>query len=198
MDTVSSRDAARVHALVAGKRRFLDFVERRTASRADAEDVLQAALVKVVAGVEALRDEDRLVPWFYRILRSTLADHHRRRAARTRLAAQFATAAATGGEADEDVFRAVCECIGDALGSLKPEYAELLRAVELQEQPLRQVAERIGVTANNAAVRLHRARRALRDGLRDLCRVCAEHGCLDCTCRPRAAKGVRDAPGLRL
>jgi len=107
MDTVSSRDAARVNALVAGKRRFLDFVERRTGSRADAEDVLQAALVKVVAGVEALRDEDRLVPWFYRILRRTLADHHRRRAARTRLAAQFATAAATGGEGDEDVLRAV-------------------------------------------------------------------------------------------
>jgi RNA polymerase sigma-70 factor (ECF subfamily) len=187
VETVSTRAVARVEVLVAGKHRFLNFLKGRTGSWADAEDVLQSALLKVVADAEALRDEERLLPWFYRVLRSTLADHHRRRAAQARLESRLATAAERDGGEDEELARAVCGCIADVLNSLKRGHADLLRAVELQEQPLRQVAARIGVTANNAAVRLHRARHALRDGLRDLCRACAEHGCLDCTCRPRAA-----------
>lgn len=41
------------------------------------------------------------------------------------------------------------------------------------------------VTANNASVRLHRARRALKEQLLRACGACAAHGCLECSCRRR-------------
>jgi hypothetical protein len=43
-------------------------------------------------------------------------------------------------------------------------------------------ASETGMTANNAAVRAHRARQALRRRLAESCGVCAEHGCVDCSC----------------
>lgn len=175
----------RIEALLRGKRAFLRFLERRVGSWADADDLLQSALLKVVARGESLRDEERLIPWFYQVLRREIADHYRRRAAAARMEGRLAEEPVGR---DEELFRATCECVGDLLPALKPEYADLLQRVELQEEPLREAARRLGITPNNATVRLHRARRALGDALRDTCRLCAEHGCLDCTCsrNPRA------------
>ena len=75
-------------------------------------------------------------------------------------------------------------------GALKPEYAAILRRVDLDEIPLKDVSNQMGRTANNATVRLHRARTALRRLLEEVCGACTEHGCLSCAC---AAPG-RDPP----
>jgi RNA polymerase sigma-70 factor (ECF subfamily) len=67
---------------------------------------------------------------------------------------------------------------------LKPEYAQVIEAVDLGEGSLESVAAKLGVARNNLKVRLHRARKQLRDRLVESCRVCATHGCFDCHCRP--------------
>lgn len=79
----------------------------------------------------------------------------------------------------------VCGCVSALIETLKPEYAEIVRAVELEEQPLSDYAQRSGITGNNAAVRLHRAREALFKRLVQSCGTCATHGCLDCHCQRR-------------
>ena len=74
------------------------------------------------------------------------------------------------------------------LPKLKPEYAEIIERVDLREEPLAGVAGALGITPNNAAVRLHRARSGLRKQLERSCGTCATHGCLDCRCgSPRVA-----------
>jgi RNA polymerase sigma-70 factor (ECF subfamily) len=66
---------------------------------------------------------------------------------------------------------------------LKPEYAEALQAIEVDGQPVKVYAERKGLTAGNAAVRVFRAREALKRRLVESCGTCAQHGCLNCTCQ---------------
>jgi hypothetical protein len=44
------------------------------------------------------------------------------------------------------------------------------------------VSTELPITRNNLTVRLHRARQQLRERLEASCRMCATHGCLDCTC----------------
>ena len=41
---------------------------------------------------------------------------------------------------------------------------------------------KMGIEPNNAAVRVHRAREALRKRVTASCGPCAEHGYVDCTC----------------
>jgi len=84
---------------------------------------------------------------------------------------------------DEDLFRAICTCVGGVIDTLKPEYKELLRRVDLEGASAAEAARATGITANNAGVRLHRARAALRDKLKAVCGACARHGCLDCRCQ---------------
>ena len=82
----------------------------------------------------------------------------------------------------EEFHREICACVGRLANTLKPEYAEVLRAVDVEETPVKAFAEAAGLTASNAGVRLFRAREALRKEVTASCGTCAEHGCLDCSC----------------
>jgi DNA-directed RNA polymerase specialized sigma24 family protein len=76
----------------------------------------------------------------------------------------------------------VCECFKELIPALKPEYAEVIEALDLREEDPGSVAERLGVTRANLKVRAHRARQQLKTRLEETCRMCAKHGCLDCSC----------------
>ncbi len=172
-----------VSALVAHHRRFLAFLERRVGSREVAEDILQDAFVRGLAGAAALRDQESVVAWFYRSLRNALVDYWRKRAAEGRAierAALLAEESVAG--VDAELESTVCGCVGDLVGTLKPAFAEALRRVDLGGQSVKGFAEEAGITPNSASVRLFRARKALLEQVRTSCGTCAEHGCLDCAC----------------
>jgi RNA polymerase sigma-70 factor (ECF subfamily) len=170
-------------ALVANHRKFLAFLERRVGSRDVAEDLLQDAFVKGIERAGELRDDESAVAWFYRVLRNALVDHYRRRDAEARAVSRAAGETDGAVEAvDADLLDAACTCIWDLLDTIKPDYAAALRRVDLDGASLAAYAGETGITSNNAGVRLHRARAALRKQVTRSCGTCATHGCLDCHC----------------
>lgn len=168
-----------LEVLLANHSRFLRFLEPRAGSRDAAEDVLQAAFVKGITKAQELRDAESAIAWFYRLLRNALVDHHRRSASEQRRLEAHAQALPAE---DEALRETVCACVGDLIPLLKPEYAVVLRRAELEGASLQELAKELGITANNAGVRLHRARAALKKQLEATCGTCTEHGCLSCTC----------------
>jgi RNA polymerase sigma-70 factor (ECF subfamily) len=172
-----------VGALMANHRRFLEFLLARVGNREDAEEILQDAFVRSVQKAGDIRDDESAVAWFYRLLRNAIVDHHRRRGAGARALEAYARESpGADAEPDADIERVVCACVSDLIPILKPEYADLIRRVDLGGEDIASVAGAAGITPGNARVRLHRARHALRDELVRSCRTCATHGCLDCTC----------------
>jgi len=174
-------DASVAATLVAEHRRFLAWLEARVGSRSVAEEILQEAFVKAVERGETLREREAAVAWFFRLLRNAVVDHHRRSASRARFEGDLDPEREPAAPAEETV-AALCGCIAGLADTLKPEYATALRRVELEGVPVKDFAAEAGITANNAAVRLFRARAALAQRVTATCRTCAEHGCLDCTC----------------
>jgi len=158
---------------------FLAFVKRQISDEGLAEDILQTSLLKAADSLPRLKDADRLVPWFYTILRNTIIDTYRREA---RLL-EVELPDGLDLEDETSLERSLCLCFEALLPALKPEYAELIDLLDLKNEAATTVAERLRVTANNLKVRHHRARQALRRRLADTCRVCAEHHCMDCTCQ---------------
>lgn len=178
-------EARVVAAWVENHRRFLAFLERRVESRAAAEEILQEAFVRGLEQAGAIRDEERAVAWFYRLLRNALIDRYRRRGAESRGLEALARELGDAVEPPPEVEAALCRCFEALLPALRPEYGEILRRVDLEGLRPADFAREAGLTANNAMVRLHRARQALRAGLQRSCRTCADHGCLDCSCSVR-------------
>jgi len=170
-------------AIARGQAAVVRALTRRLGSRAEAEDFVQEALLKALTRAGDLRDGTKLVPWFRRILETGLADHARRRAAESRMRSQLARDAAADTQDEDEVRWLSCQCLEAALVTVKVEYTDVVRRVDLEQVPLRQVALDLGVRPNTVAVRLHRGRRAVVRALRELCRFCRLHWRLDCACR---------------
>jgi RNA polymerase sigma-70 factor (ECF subfamily) len=172
--------------LVANHRAFLAFLERRLGDRALAEDILQDAFVRGLGKLDTLREDESAIAWFYRVLRNAVTDQHRRAAARGRALDAFA--AELGATAvDDEVHREVCRCVADLAATLKPEYRAALQRIELDGVAVKDFAAEAGISSGNAAVRVFRAREALRIQVARSCGTCAEHGCASCTCGGGAA-----------
>jgi RNA polymerase sigma-70 factor, ECF subfamily len=169
--------------LVAKRGEFLAFVQRRVGDPVLAEDILQDAFAKSVERLEQLRTPAAATAWFYRVLRNASIEDHRRRARRERaLGLVEAQAAVASREPDFDAVEVGCRCVGELVDALDPKYAEALTRIEVDGVPVKAFAAEVGITANNAAVRVHRARKALARELAECCGACASAGCADCTC----------------
>jgi RNA polymerase sigma factor (sigma-70 family) len=183
MMDVPADTPAPVAALLENHRAFLRYLERRLGDRALAEDILQEAFAKVVARPEQAPTDEGIVPWFYRTLRNAAVDQFRRRGAADRAYEAFARELETHEAPGSEMEAEICACVSRLAGTLKPEYAEALQAVEVRGTPVKTFAEEKGLSANNAGVRVFRAREALKKRVMESCGTCAEHGCVNCTCR---------------
>lgn len=173
---ISSESA--VNILLARRDEFLGFLARRVPDRALAEDLLQSALATAVTHSQDVEDQEKLVPWFYRVLRNAVIDEARRRGTQERAAEAYALEPA---EAAPDAN--TCPCVMHAKARLKPSYAAALDGVVVGEQSLAGFAEAEGISTTNAGVRAHRAREALREEVERTCGTCAQGGgCFDCQC----------------
>ena len=170
--------------LLQHRSQFLAFLERRVHDHARAEDILQAAYMRALEHEGSVQDHESIVGWFYRVLRNAVIDSYRRRTVESEGLALLAREMEGASTPPADLRDEVCQCLASAVESLTPEYAQLLREVDLADEPLAAYATKRGIASNNAAVRAHRARAALRKELIRTCGACAEHHCEVCTCKP--------------
>jgi len=170
-----------VSHLLSCRGKLLAYIHSKVSDSAAAEDILQDSLLKALQALPSLRDEEKLVSWFYNIVNHTIIDFYRRR--HVEMAYLDRYAADVQRHAEPEDITALCACFRELIPTLKSEYAALIEQLELTDGEPGEVAVHMGITRNNLKVRRYRARQALRQRLEETCRVCAEHGCLDCTCR---------------
>lgn len=159
---------------------FTAFARKRISDPQLAEDAVQDSLLKALSTSSKLRKDESVKAWFYRILRHTIIDLYRRRAVQNRGLAKIERELSELPTPEAD--RLVCGCLDRIVPTLKPEYSEAIRLLDLDGETYHDVAARLEISENNLKVRLHRARKQLRERLITTCGICATHGCLDCTC----------------
>jgi RNA polymerase sigma-70 factor, ECF subfamily len=186
-----SLSPAAIRRLVDSHRQFLAFLEARVESREVAEDILQSAFVRGLERGAEVRDEESAIAWFYRVLRNAVIDHYRHRAATGRAHEGWGREFVAHEAPEAELRQEICQCVSGLLETLKLDYQLALRIIDLEEGSLNDLAKQAGITSGNAAVRVHRAREALRKQVRTVCGSCAEHGCLDCHCKPKGAGGCQ-------
>jgi RNA polymerase sigma-70 factor (ECF subfamily) len=149
-------------AIAARHEHLLELVRRRGGVAVDAEDVLHRAIVNALEHTGQLRDPERVDAWLARVVRNALLDELRRRPKRTVPIDEVVLAAP-----DDDAER--CACVLHQVLQMRPAHAQILRRVVLDGVPVTRVAAELGISANTAMVRLHRARAALLERLRVHC-----------------------------
>ena len=176
---------AQLATLLARRAEFRGWIATRLGgNHAEAEDVLQHGLIKALASAHTLRDDERLVPWFYQLLRHALVDHVRARRAVTQREERWTTESHALARDNAEAERILCRCLEPLIDTLPGDQAELIRRAELNNEPVKHIAASLGLTPNAASAALHRARANLRAKLVSFCSDCASGACLDCTCEP--------------
>ena len=178
---LSSVESRRIERILSLRSQFLGFLNSRLADRQTAEDILQSSYIRALEHGAEIRDDESTVAWFYRILRNALIDHYRRTTVRDKVHAEYA--AETPLTYEPELEQTVCACIGDVIRDLKGEYRASIQAVDLGGESVEDFAKANDITVNNASVRLHRARKSVAKELTAVCGSCAEHKCLNCTCK---------------
>ena len=148
--------------------RLLRFAGRRLRNPADAEDVVQEACTRAWLAFADLRDDALVLPWLYRILRSSLSDHFEKRARREQLAPTLALESA--GEALHDqgasplenlIALASTERIHELLRMLPEEFALAIELHDLEGFRYADIANLTGVPPGTVMSRIYRGRKLL-------------------------------------
>jgi RNA polymerase sigma-70 factor (ECF subfamily) len=138
---------------------------------AAAEDLAQEALLRA----QARGIPDVGLGWLVRTAMNAFLDERRHLRVEAAAAPALAIAIADDGARP-------CRCVEQVLGRLPAREQEVIVRAELEGEAPDRLAEALGVTRGNLAVRRHRARRSLERQLRDRCGACADEGCLHCDC----------------
>jgi RNA polymerase sigma-70 factor (ECF subfamily) len=167
----ASGDAAAFALLVERhKDPLVGYLARLVRDHARAEDVAQEAFVRLYRAAARYREQDRLLPYLYRIATNLVRSEERRRR-RWRLL-QPLLAGGSGPVGDPEPgpqARALASelqrQVAGALASLPIEFRVPLVLHELEEWPCAAIAELLGCRESTVKTRLHRGRRRLRAAL---------------------------------
>ncbi|MGI9023634.1 MAG: RNA polymerase sigma factor [Acidimicrobiales bacterium] len=142
---------------------------RLTANEEDARDVVQDAYLKAYRGIKRFRGDSRFSTWMYRITAncaSTLLSR-RTRSSHDELSVDEPLAD-TRPESDPEAMaeaRYVRDRMTAALAELPPRLRAVVVLRDIYDLPHEAIAAELGISQEAAKVRLHRARRKLRERL---------------------------------
>ena len=147
-----------VTVLVASHREFLAFV---SAASETARSRRRSCRTRSCGASSTFDIRESAIGWFYRVPRNAIIDRARR-AAMQRPASTHSPPSPTPRRPTGSSRTSSAGASGSLAGTLKPEYADALRRIDVEGTPVKDYAEQAGISASNAGVRVFRAREALR------------------------------------
>ena len=145
---------------------LLQFVRRRVADKASAEDILQDVFLKAHTHIDTLSDTAKLQSWLYQLTRNAVIDHYRR----TRVTVTISEDVPAFAQEDEnDAVAQLTPAVKAMVAALPDIYHEALRLTEYEGLTQKELAERLGISVSGAKSRVQRARQMLRQMLLDCC-----------------------------
>ena len=142
-----------------------------------AADAVQDSLFKALKGRGSLKQNRSIRAWLYQILRNTITDLYRGNAGNPTDKADMDSFLN-----DEELDTLACTCMEKLIPTLNEDYAFMIRELELNQKPVKEIARQLNINEGNLKVKRHRARQQLKRRLEETCQMCAKHGCLDCDC----------------
>jgi RNA polymerase sigma-70 factor, ECF subfamily len=145
-------------------RQVYTLAARLVGDRHEAEDVAQEAYLRVHRSLRAFRGDSSFQTWLYRIVANTAMTHLRKRGRFGELADEpetvlrLADSRPSEGEVDTDHVRVALNALPDA-------QRVILLMKDAYGFSCREIADEMGVSEGAVKVRLHRARRRLKDSL---------------------------------
>lgn len=149
--------------------RLRPFVARRVDAH-DVDDVLQDVSLRMLRGLPALRDDERLTPWLYQIARNAVADHLRARQRHPLAHGELGDEAADEPDAPT-AEHLLAACVAVFVARLPSPYREAVTLVELEGMTIKDAAAMVGISVSGMKSRVQRGRAQLREAMETCCQI---------------------------
>ena len=170
VDAARSGDRAAFDELV--RRTYVDtytLAMRLTANEEDARDVVQESYLRAWKGIKSFRGDAQFSTWMYRITANaaaTLVQKRRRRRTESLEYVEEPIDASIEGQPDVAAESSIgLEELARAVAALPPKLRSIVVLKDVYGLSHEAIAEDLGISVAAAKVRLHRARKRLRDVL---------------------------------
>jgi RNA polymerase sigma-70 factor (ECF subfamily) len=146
------------------------FVGKRVRQTEDREELVQEIFLKLKKSLSQLKDEDRLLPWLYRVAHNQIVDHYRSRSTKAVAPKDYDQAGdERGAEAEVLVRQEVASWLEFFMKSLAPEDREILQLIEYEGKTQQEAALQLGLSLPAAKSRHQRAKQKLKSKLEACC-----------------------------
>jgi len=159
------------------------YIRARARSFEDAEDILQNVILAVHRRTDTLRDDDRVLPWVYRIAHNAIVDFYRKRI-------PVPTEIDPPDSVDDHppiAEQNLAPFVASLVAQLPEIYREAIALTELEGMSQVEMARRLGLSVSGAKSRVQRGRAMLRERLLTCCDV-------EVDCRGRVIDYVSRTP----
>lgn len=149
------------------------YLGRLVGDRATADDLLQETLLKIARALPGFEGRSSVKTWAFTIATRVATDHFRRPHSRARMVEIDETGSLPVLDAEFDqrlVIDEMNSCVRRVIESLPEDYRTALVLHDLEGQTAAQVADIAGCSIATAKIRIHRARRRLKQALNEECR----------------------------
>lgn len=147
------------------------YLERLVGDPSTADDLLQDTLLKIARALPSFEGRSSVKTWAFTIATRVATDHFRQPQNRARMIDIDETAPTLDAETDQHlVVDEMNSCVREVIEGLPEDYRTALVLHDLEGQTAAQVAEIAGCSAPTAKIRIHRARRRLKEALDQECR----------------------------
>jgi len=148
------------------------YLERLVGNCATADDLLQETLLKIARGLSHFEGRSSVKTWAFSIATRVATDHFRRPQSRARMVEIDEAEPPRDLDAEPDqrlVIDEMSSCVREVIESLPEDYRTALVLHDLEGQTAEQLAEIVGCSVATAKIRIHRARRRLKEALSEEC-----------------------------
>jgi RNA polymerase sigma-70 factor (ECF subfamily) len=128
-----------------------------------AQEVCQAAMIKLAKHCKVFDDERMLWAWLCALAKNAFIDYYRAQRRRDRFVSLEEMPASSAGT--EDSTGQLSQILREALAALRPEERELMQAAYIDGRPLQELADASGLTYKAVESRLARLRQKLKEQL---------------------------------
>lgn len=146
-------------------RALLGYALRRTATPADAADVVAETMLTAWRRIDIVPDEPETILWLYGVARNVIANGDRTNRRQRRLAEKLRSQLDDGLEDPPVADPALAAQVIAAMKSLTPVEHEVLTLTATEQLSPAEIAVVLDMKQNTARTHLHRARRKLRSAL---------------------------------
>lgn len=177
LQALRNRNPEAIKRWIYGNRDYIESVLHRYSDDPEmARDLVQETLFQALRSLPDFRGDAKLTTWLHSIAKNVALTRHResqrysyleeetlehvQATSRSGTPASPIDSPAQSTERDQEN-----GLLYEAMGELSDSYREIIRLRDLEERPTKEVADELGLTRVNVRVRLHRARKALRETL---------------------------------